>query len=164
MRSNTLANRWLERRSIVCWRKLIHSVSIWRRLFCTGLPSSPTIVRLTGEEVSRLVCANSVVMSSCCSIRLVLGSHTRRTAASLLDSSRIASSTARMVALDWVWSCESAFLPALTLGFVSSSISSSTLWVLTPGGSSVITNCHCPRARSSIFQRARHLSEPRPVR
>jgi hypothetical protein len=33
--------------------------SIWRRLFCTGRPSAPTIVRLIGALVSRLVCASS---------------------------------------------------------------------------------------------------------
>ena len=31
------------------------------------------------------------------------------------------------------------------------------------GGSSVTTSCHWPRARSSIFQRARTLRLPRPV-
>ena len=30
-------------------------------------------------------------------------------------------------------------------------------------GSSVTKTCHWPRARSSIFQRARTLSEPRPL-
>ena len=97
-------------------------------------------------------------------MRLVLGSKTKRTGASLLDSSRTTSSTAKTVALSWVWSALSAFLPALTLGLVSSSISSNTFWLLTPGGNSLTTNCHWPRARSSITQRARTLSEPRPVR
>ena len=164
MRSSTLSSRWRERRSMVVWRNSIHSSSIWRKDFCVGRPSSPTIVRLMGEEVSRLVWASSVVISSCWLIRLVLGSQTRRTAASLLDSSRTTSNTASRLALSWFWSCDRAFLPALTLGLVSSSISSSTRWVLTPGGSSVMTNCHWPRARSSIFQRARHFSEPRPLR
>ena len=164
MRSRTLSRRCCERRMIVPWRNSIHSSSIWRIDFSTGRPSSPIIVRLMGDEVSRLVWASSVVMSSCCSMRLVLGSQTRRTAASLLDSSRTPSSTASTLALSWFCSCVSAFLPALTLGLVSSSISSSTRWVLTPGGSSVTTSCHWPRARSSIFQRARHFSEPRPVR
>ena len=57
-----------------------------------------------------------------------------------------------------------AFLPVLTLGLVISSISSSTFWLLTPGGSSFTTSCHWPRARSSIFQRARTFRLPRPVR
>ena len=86
----------------------------------------PTMVRLMDDEVSRLVCASKVVMSSCCSIVRVLGSNTKRTAASLLDSSRTTSNTASTVALSWVWSALSAFLPALTLGLVSSSISSNT--------------------------------------
>jgi hypothetical protein len=46
-------------------------------------------------------------------------------------------------------------LAGLSFGLVSSSISS-TFWPDVPGGSSVTTSCHWPRARSSIFQRA-HL-------
>ena len=122
------------------------------------------MVRLMDDEVSRLVCASKVVMSSCCSIVRVLGSNTKRTGASLLDSSRTTSNTASTVALSWVCSALSAFLPVLTLGLVSSSISSNTRWLLTPGGSSFTTSCHWPRAKSSITQRARTLSEPRPVR
>jgi hypothetical protein len=122
------------------------------------------MVRLIGAELSRLVWASRAVISSCCSMRLLLGSNTRRTGASLLDSSRTPSSTISMLALSWVWSWLSAFLPALTLGLVISSISSSTFWLLTPGGSSFTTSCHWPRARSSIFQRARTFRLPRPVR
>jgi hypothetical protein len=75
----------------------------------------------------------------------------------LLDSSRTASSTASTVALSCSCSLPSAFLPARTFGLVSSSISSSTFCALVPGGSSVTTTCHWPRARSSIFQRGAHL-------
>lgn len=164
MRSSTLFSRCWLRRVMVVWRKAIHSSSIWRSDFCTGLPSSPTMVRLMGAEVSRLVWASSAVISSCCGVLPVLGSNTRRTGASLLDSSRTTSSTASMLAFSCVWSWLSAFLPALTLGLVISSISSSTRWVLTPGGSSVTTSCHWPRAMSSIFQRARTFRLPRPVR
>ena len=164
MRSSTLLSRWRERFSTVTSRNAIHSLSIWRSDFCVGLPSMPTIVRLIGDEVSSEVCASSVVMNSSWLMREVLGSNTRRTAASLLDSSRTTSSTDSIAAFSWVWSALSAFLPALTLGLVISSISSSTFCVLTPGGSSLTTNCHWPRANSSIFQRARTLSEPRPVR
>jgi hypothetical protein len=57
----------------------------------------------------------------------------------------------------------SVFLPSLSFGLVSSSISSSTFWPDVPGGSSVTTSCHWPRARSSIFQRARTFRLPRPV-
>ena len=64
MRSSTLSRRWRERRSTVVWRNAIHSSSICRSDFCVGLPSRPTIVRLIGDEVSRLVCASSVVISS----------------------------------------------------------------------------------------------------
>ena len=96
-------------------------------------------------------------------MRLVFGSNTRRTGASLLDSSRTASSTASTVVFSCVCSADSVFLPALIFGFVSSSISSSTFCALVPGGSSVTTSCHWPRARSSIFQRARTFRLPRPL-
>ena len=142
MRSSTLVRRCCERRVMVLWRNSIHSVSICRSDFCVGRPSIPIMVRLIGVELSRLVCASSEVMSSCCSIRLLLGSNSRRTGASLLDSSRTPSSTIRMLALSCVCSWVSAFLPAFTLGLVSSSISSSTRCVLTPGGNSVTTSCH----------------------
>ena len=99
MRSSTLSRRCCERRSTVVWRKLIHSVNICRRFFCVGRPSSPTMVRLMLDELSRLVCASKVVISSLWLMRLVLGSNTRRTAASLLDSSRTTSSTASTVCL-----------------------------------------------------------------
>ena len=164
MRSSTLLRRWRERRSMVVWRNSIHSVIIRRSDFCVGLPSMPIMVRLIGEVVSRLVWASSAVISSCCSMRLVLGSNTRRTSASLLLSSRATSSRASMLALSWVWSWLRVFLPALTLGLVISSTSCKTMAVLVPGGSSVTTSCHWPRASSSIFQRARTLSEPLPVR
>ena len=95
-----------------------------------------------GEEVSKLVWASNAVINSCCSMRLVLGSNTKRTAASLLDSSRTTSSTDKMLALSCIWSALRAFLPAFTLGLVSSSISSKTFCELTPMGNSVTTNCH----------------------
>ena len=163
MRSSTRPRRCWVRRCTVAWRKSIHSASIWRRLFCVGRPSRPTIVRLIGTLPSRLVCASSAVISSPCSTVRLRGSNTRRTGASLLDSSRTASSTASTAAFSCTCSCDSAFLPALTFGLVSSSISSSTFCALVPGGSSVTTSCHWPRARSSIFQRARSFSEPRPA-
>ena len=164
MRASTFCSRCRVRRSTVAWRNAVHSVSIWRRLFCVGRPSMPTIVRLIGALDSRLVCASSVLISSCCSTVRVFGSNTRRTAASLLDSSRTASSTASTAAFSCTCSVVSAFLPALTFGLVSSSISSSTFCVLVPGGSSCTTSCHWPRARSSMLQRARTFRLPRPVR
>ncbi len=164
MRSSTRLKRCCVRRCTVAWRKSIHSASIWRRLFCVGRPSRPTIVRLIGTLPSRLVWASSALTSSPCSTVRLRGSNTRRTGASLLDSSRTASSTASTAAFSCTCSCDSAFLPALSFGLVSSSISSSTFCALVPGGSSVTTSCHWPRARSSIFQRARNFSEPRPVR
>jgi hypothetical protein len=66
MRSSTLSRRCWLRRVTVVWRKAIHSSSIWRSDFCTGRPSRPIMVRLMGAEVSRLVWASSVVISSCC--------------------------------------------------------------------------------------------------
>ena len=142
MRSATRASRWRVRFSTVAVRKRVHSPSIWRRLFCVGRPSAPTIVRLIGDELSRLVCASSVVTSSCWPVLRLCGSKTRRTGASLLDSSRTLSRTPKIVALSCVCSGASAFLPALIFGLVSSSISSSTFWALAPGGSSVTTSCH----------------------
>ena len=162
MRWRTLSRRCRVRRSTVATRKPIHSTRIWRRLFWVGRPSAPTIVRLIGAELSNPVWASSVVIRSDCSIRLVLGSKTRRTGASLSDSSRTASSTASTVVRCACCSLLSTFLPAFTFGLVSASISSSTCCVLVPGGSSVTTSCHWPRASSSIFQRARTLRLPRP--
>ena len=109
-----------------------------------------------------LVWASSTVMNSVWSIFEVLGSNTRRTAASLPDSSRTVSSTDSTSALRFCCSGVNAFLPVRTLGLVSSSISSSTFWVELPGGNSVTTICHWPRAMSSVTQRALTLSEPRP--
>ena len=116
MRSITLANRWRVRRSMVVWRKAIHSVSIWRSDLSVGRPSSPIMVRLIGLDVSRLVCASSVLMSSCWPILLVLGSHTRRTAASLLDSSRTPSSTDSTRGLELVLLQRQGFFARLDLG------------------------------------------------
>ena len=101
---------------MVVWRNSIHSLSIWRSDFCVGRPSRPIMVRLIGAELSRLVCASSAVMSSCCSMRLVLGSNTRRTGASLLDSSRTTSSTISMLALSCVCSWRQRLLAGLDLG------------------------------------------------
>ena len=72
-----------------------HSTRIWRRLFCVGRPSAPIIVRLIGDELSRLVCASSSVdqlllVDACGSSARTPGAPR----ASLLDSSRTASSTA----------------------------------------------------------------------
>ncbi|KAG1168246.1 hypothetical protein G6F35_017495 [Rhizopus arrhizus] len=111
-----------------------------------------------------LVCASSVLTNSSRSTREVFGSKTRRTAASLPDSSRTASSRFSMTALACVCSGVRLFLPDLTFGLVISSISSRTFWPDVPGGSSVITSCHWPRAISSNCQRARTFSEPRPAR
>ena len=163
MRSSTFCSRCSLRRVMVCWRNSIHSTSICRSDFCVGRPSRPTLVRLIEADVSRLVCASNVWINSSCPTVRLLGSNTMRTGASLLDSSRTSSSTDSTVALSWFCSCVTAFLPVLTLGLVSSSISSSTFCVEAPGGSSVTTSCHWPRARSSIFQRARTFRLPRPL-
>ncbi len=79
------------------------------------------------------------------------------------DSSRTASSRSSIAF--FVLSCSgvSVFLPSLSFGLVSSSISSSTFWPDVFGGSSVTTSCHWPRARSSIFHFARTFRLPRPV-
>ena len=163
MRSSTLPSRnWL-RRVTVATRNRAHSDSTSISDFCRGRPSWPIMTMLIDADDSMLVCASSAVMNSCGSIFAVFGSKTRRTAASLPDSSRTLSSTERISAFRFCCSGVSAFLPARTFGLVSSSISSITFWVDAPGGNSVTTTCHWPRASSSIFQRARTLSDPRPV-
>ncbi|MNT21100.1 hypothetical protein D3C72_1564250 [compost metagenome] len=162
MRSSTLPRRWRVRRVTVSKRNRIHSARISRRPFWRGRPSVPIITRLIGAPDSRLVCASSVWMNSCWPTFLLLGSNTRRTGASLPDSSRTASSTASTVALSCCCSCVSAFLPVLILGLVISSISSSTFCAEVLGGSSVTTSCHWPRAISSMVQRARTFRLPRP--
>ena len=65
MRSSTLPRRCWVRRVTVSRRKPTHSVRIWRRPFWVGLPSAPTTVRLMDTELSRLVWASKVVISSC---------------------------------------------------------------------------------------------------
>jgi hypothetical protein len=49
----------------------------------------------------------------------------------------------------------SDFLPGRGCGLVIASISSWTFFAEAPGGSSVTTICHCPRASRSIVHRAR---------
>ena len=120
------------------------------------------MTRLTGVLHSSDVCASSACMNSSGLMRLDFGSSTIRTGASRLASSRIVSSMPRNCWRSAICSGDSAFLPFLTFGLVISSISSSTFWEDVPGGSSVTTACHCPRASSSIFQRARTFRLPRP--
>ena len=120
------------------------------------------MVRLTGAEVSRLVWASSVAVSSAWSMRLVFGSKTRRTGASFVDSSRTASSTASTVAFSCVCSALTLLRPASTFGLVSSSISSST-WRAGAGRQLGDDERHWPRASCSTFQRARTFRPPRPL-
>ena len=150
MRSSTLPRRWALRRRTVCSRKSIHSCRISVSVFWRGRLSWPSITRLMDTEVSRLVQASSVLTSSACSMREVLGSKTRRTAASRPLSSRTASITFRICDLACSCSGVRAFLPLRTFGLLSSSTSSSTFWDETPCGSSSTTSCHWPRASSSM--------------
>ena len=110
----TLSRRKRVRRVTVCVRNASHSVRMSRRPFWRGRPSVPMQTRLTEALLSMLVCASSVLTNSSRSTREVLGSNTRRTAASLPDSSRTASSRFSMTALDWVCSGVRLFLPVLT--------------------------------------------------
>ena len=58
------------------------------------------------------------------------------------------------------WRACGAILRAGDIGFADAW---RAFWLDTPGGNSVMTTCHWPRASSSIFQRARTLRLPRPV-
>ena len=93
---------------------------------------------------------------------------TRRTSCSLPDSSRTPDSEMadRKAALRLSCSGVNTFLPAFSLatGLEQASISDITVAVDTPGGSSVMTRRHWPRASGSIFHLARTRRLPRPVR
>ncbi len=163
MRSRTFCNLNLERRVTVTKRNSIHSRRISPKPFWRGRPSPPIITRLIDALLSSDVCASSMFMNSVWSRFFDFGSNTRRIGASRPDSSRTVSSTARIFCFKDICSGDSAFFPSLTLGLVSSSISSNTFCEDVPGGSSVTTACHWPRAMSSIFQRARTFRLPRPL-
>ena len=162
MRSLTLPRRWLVRRVTVPTLNSIHSLKISLRPFCRGRPSFPIITRLIEALDSKEVWAKRSVTNSCCSMFLLFGSKTRRTGAPRVDSSRTLSKTLRMVCLRLICSALKDFLPNFTFGLVSSSISCKTFCVEVAGGNSLTTTCHCPRANSSMLQRARTLIDPRP--
>ena len=163
MRSLTLPKRYWVRRVTVATLNWTHSVRISLRPFWRGRPSLPIITKFIGAFDSREVWAKRRLANSLTSIFLLLGSNTKRTAASLLDSSRTPSKTFKMVDFRLFCSGVSVFLPTLTLGLVISSISWSTRWEEVAGGNSLTTICHWPRANSSTDQRARTLILPRPV-
>ena len=96
-----------------------------------------------------LVCAISVLINASLSMRLDLGSNTRRTGCSPSLSSRTFSSKSSISFLVLSWSWLSCFLPALGLGLVCSSISAKILAAEVLGGSSVTMTRHCPRASFS---------------
>ena len=104
-----------------------------------------------------LVCASSVRTNSSRSTFEVRGSNTSRTAASLPDSSRTVSSTESTSCLVCCWSGVSAFLPALTFGLVSSSISSSTRWLEVDGGSSMHDQLPLPARQLLELEARTHL-------
>ena len=163
IRSFTLPRRYWVRRVTVVTRNAIHSVKISFKPFWRGRPSLPIITKFIGALDSSEVCANNRFTNSFTSIFLLFGSNTKRTAASLLDSSRTPSKTLRMVDFKLFCSGVRVFLPTFTLGLVISSISCKTRWDEVAGGNSLTTICHWPRANSSIDQRARTLTLPRPV-
>ena len=162
MRSLTLPRRYSVRRVTVCTLKPIHSEIISLRPFWRGRPSVPIITKLIGAFDSKEVWASKRLTNSLTSTFLLLGSNTKRTAASLLDSSRTPSNTAKMVDFKLFWSVVKVFLPILTLGLVISSISCNTFWEEVEGGNSFTTICHWPRANSSTDQRALTFRLPRP--
>ena len=165
MRSATLPSRWRERRSTVRSRKR----DPLAEQLAQALLRRPA-VGADHRQVDRRRALEAGVREQrgrrarpAATVR-DFGSKTSRTGASLLDSSRTASSTREQRRLQLqLLGAERLLAGACSFGLVSSSISSSTFCALAPGGSSVTTSCHWPRARSSIFQRARTLSEPRPV-
>ena len=150
-----------ERRSTVRWRNAIHSASIWRRLFCVGRPSRPTIVRLIGAELSRLVCASSVVIELLlrrCVLRLGLEHEAHRRVLARLVAHRV-EHREHASAFSCTCSGEQRLLAGLDLRVGELlDLLEHLLRADAPGGSSVTTSCHWPRARSSIFQRARTFS------
>ena len=99
MRSFTLPKRCSVRRVTVCTLNSIHSAKISFSPFWRGLPSLPIMTRLIEAFDSSEVCANSKVTNSPSSTFLLLGSNTKRTVASRLDSSRTLSKTFKMVCL-----------------------------------------------------------------
>ena len=163
IRSLTLPRRYWVRRVTVATRNAIHSEIISFRPFWRGRPSLPIITKFIGALDSKEVCASNRLTNSFTSMFLLFGSKTKRTAASLLDSSRTPSNTFRMVDLRLFCSGVKDFLPTLTFGLVISSISCSTRCDEVAGGSSFTTICHWPRASSSTDQRARTFRLPRPA-
>ena len=142
IRSLTLPKRCWVLRVTVATRNAIHSEMISFKPFWRGRPSLPIITRFIGALDSNEVCANSRLTNSFTSIFLLLGSNTKRTAASLLDSSRTPSSTFRIVDLRLFCSGVRVFLPTFTLGLVISSISCNTRCEEVAGGNSLTTICH----------------------
>ena len=100
MRSSTLSGRCCVRRVIVVWRKAIHSSSICRSDFCTGLAVEPDHGQVDGRGRFQAGVCQQRVIKSCCGV-LPSWARRRRAGASLLDSSRTTSSTASMLALSW---------------------------------------------------------------
>ncbi len=151
IRSSTLSSRCFVRRVTVAKRNSTHSASTSRRFLPVGRPSSPTITRLIGAFVSRLVLASSRLTNSFSSILEVRGSNTRRTGCARSDSSRIRSSIESTSCFSRVCSGVSDFLPVFGCGLVIASISSSTLRAEVPGGSSV--HDHLPLAAREPLDR-----------
>jgi len=160
-RFTTSSRCWLRRRT-VSTRKPDHSAINATRPFWPGRPSRPITVRLTGTLVSRAVWARKKRMKVSGSWFRELGSRTRRTGFFSSDSSRVLSSRARIACLRFFCSGDSSFLPVLGCGLASASIWVNTWAVETPGGSSVTTMRHWPRASCSTVHCARTRTLPRP--
>ena len=150
MRFSTWPKRCSKRRVTVCTRKSSHSLMISNKFFCAGLPSMPIITKLMDTLISKLVCASKVFINSSLSMRLDLGSNTKRTGQALSDSSRTYSNCDNSNSFWLICSCVSFFLPFLSLGLVCSSISAKIFCAPTPGGNSLTMARHWPRANFSI--------------
>jgi hypothetical protein len=123
-----------------------------------GSAIQPDHGQVDGLDVSRLVCASKVLISSCWPMRLLLGSTPgARRRLCWIRRARHPAPPAR-VALSLVLLQTQRFFAGLDLGVGQLFDFFQHALALTPCGNSVTTSCHWPRARSSIFQRARTFS------
>ena len=136
--------------------------SIWRRLFWRGRPSRPSITRLIGrldfEAGVREQQVDELLLRRCrLDLRLEHQAHRRvlvRFVAHRVEHARASAASG--------CTCSGVQRLLAGLGLRVGELLDLLQHLLradAPGGSSVTTSCHWPRARSSIFQRARTRSD-----
>ena len=103
-RFSTCVKRCCKRRVTVCTRKSSHSCKMVFKFFWAGRLSKPIITKLMETLLSKLVCAIKVLIKLWGSMRLDLGSNTKRTGCSLSLSSRTFSIKSNMSFLVLSWS------------------------------------------------------------